>query len=377
MLVTHYYPSHRGGVEIVAGKIATYLTQLSAIKIRWFASATDLPPKNFEQLHCHPAQAINLLERYLQLPYPLWNFLDLWRLAKSIKEADIVHVHDYLYLGNLVAIFAARLCRKPIILTQHIGFIPYDSLIFRWLLHTLNQTLGKFILSQVTQVVFISETVQKYFSERQRFCHPPRFISNGVDSQVFTPISAKDRQALRAKFGLSDSHLCFLFVGRFVEKKGLSILHYLAVEFPQVHWYFAGWGLEDPESWQLANVQVFRDRCELQLTPLYQIADLLILPSKGEGFPLVVQEAMSCGTPVLIGDETAQANRKAQVLMLSAPVSGDAVLKHWHYKVASLVRDPTPLQKLRSPVAAFAKANWSWEQCAQQYLDLFQAQQLF
>ena len=52
-------------------------------------------------------------------------------------------------------------------------------------------------------------------------------------------------------------------------------------------------------------MSVHRNLSQAELPPLYQAADLLVLPSVGEGFPLVVQEAMACGTPALVGDETA------------------------------------------------------------------------
>jgi glycosyltransferase involved in cell wall biosynthesis len=274
-------------------------------------------------------------------------------------------------MGNLAAFFFAKIRKKPVVITQHIGFIPYKSLLFRWLLSTLNRTLGRLVLERANQVVFISEVVQKYFYEKTRFRRPPLMIPNGVDTSVFFPTENQQRRTIRQNLGLPLEKPVFLFVGRFVEKKGLPILQQLVVHFHYIHWVFAGWGSLDPESWELPNVTVFRDRRGSQLTPLYQAADLLVLPSKGEGFPLVVQEAMACGTPVMVGSETAQAYSAANYLMFSEDLEAADTVERWSSKIEELLQDTSVLTKVRPIVAEFTQKHWSWHNCAQQYYQIF------
>ena len=120
-LVTHYFPAHRGGVEAVAGELAARLQASGDADIAWHASDTDPAPPGIRSV---PARAWNVTERCLGFPYPLWSPGALAALARAVKAADAVHLHDCLYLPNLFAFVVARLARRPVIVTQHIGADP-------------------------------------------------------------------------------------------------------------------------------------------------------------------------------------------------------------------------------------------------------------
>lgn len=367
LLVTHYYPNHRGGVEIVAGKLAENLTQNYPIHITWLASHVDEPPNNTEGLTCLPMTATNFTENSLGLPYPIWSILSYFTLWNQVKKADMIHLHDYLYFSNILTFIFAKLQRKPLIITQHIGFIPYKNPLFRFLLSFLNQTLGKFILRNAHQTIFISEVVQAYFSKNNRFRQPSLMIPNGVDTQLFTPASQSKREQIRKQFNLNSQQPILLFVGRFVEKKGLLLLKELTQQFPEIQWIFAGWGTLNPKEWNLPNIFVFEGLSGKTLVPVYQMADLLILPSQGEGFPLVVQESMACGTPAFVSTETAKAYHAVEEMILTANLDTENDLSQWQDKTKEILSNFPAISQLRTSVAKFALEHWSWQQTSFRY----------
>lgn len=369
-LLTHYFPAHRGGIELVAAELARHLAAKHGAAIEWHASDCDAPP-SIPGVEAVAAKSWNGVERRFGVPYPVWSPAALWRAGRAARASDAVHLHDCLYLPNLLMFAAARLAGRPVLVTQHVGMIPYRNRALRALLKAAYAVFGRLVLGGASRVVFVSDAVRRYFGEFVRFKAPPLLVANGVDTSVFHPTDEDSRAALRLQLGAAAGAPQLLFVGRFVEKKGLPALHQLAQRFPEARWMFAGWGPLDPGDWGLPNVAVFRDRSGARLAQLYQAADLLVLPSVGEGFPLVVQEAMACGTPALVGTATAAGCPDAAAALFAEDTDGADAISRWERRIRELTSDPGR-DGLRRRVAAYAAANWSWEGCAERYADVFQ-----
>src|SRR5688572_30098592 len=215
ILVTHYYPAHHGGVERVAGQLAERLAAAGIARFEWHASDCDAAPAPAPGVSAAPAPSWNFTERRLGLPYPLWAPAALLRLARACRDAEMVHLHDCLYLPNLVAFAAARGARRPVIVTQHIGHVPYRNALLRLLHSWANRLLGRWGLGKAAQVAFESHSVREYFLRFVRFRSAPLLVESGVDADAFTPATPAQRLALRASLGVPAAGPVLLFLGRF------------------------------------------------------------------------------------------------------------------------------------------------------------------
>ena len=336
--------------------------------IVWAASDCDpVPSAGDRPMRSAPMRSANTIENLTGLPFPIWGPGSLVRLWRETRAADAVHLHDFMYLGNWAAFVFATLRGKPLLITQHVGFIPYRSSLLRFVLRALHASLGRVMLGRADQVVFISRPVRHYYQRFVRFRKPPSVIANGVDVQTFVPSSAVDQAPARSALGLDPARPVLLFVGRFVEKKGLHILERLAKRLTNVSWAFAGRGPLDPGQWGCPHVHIFRDRHGAELVPLYQAADILVLPSVGEGLPLVIQEAMSCGTPVITGEDTAEAVDAPSEFVFSCGVGGAETANNWEAALGAILGERESLSARRHAIAQFARSKWSWEVCAAAY----------
>lgn len=369
LCVSHYFESHRGGIEMVAGQLARSLD--ADIDVTWAASDASPPPSDLPAL---PLSASNLIERRSGLPFPLPGPGALLRLFSAVRHCEAVLVHDGMYATSIAAIVSARVLKRPVVLVQHIGRVPADSLILRALFTIADWFLTRPMLRLASRVVFISGTTARHFAA-VRTRKAPQLIFNGVDCTRFRPSASNaDRNSERARTAWPKDRPVLLFVGRFIEKKGMLRLREMAARRPDLHWAFAGWGPCDPDGWNLPNVTVHRELSGTELASLYRAADLLVLPSKSEGFPLVVQEALACGLRPLCCDDGAKADPEAARHVVGVPNDGSEaeIVERYLAEVDALLATPDSLRD-RAERADFAHRRYALEIVGQGYSALLRS----
>lgn len=236
------------------------------------------------------------LRRYREVARPFGNSLtpkmvtDLHRLCETF---DLVHAHSHLYLSTNVAAALAQLNDVPFVVTNH-GL--YSQSAPEWLQTTLLHTLWRSTFNAADRVFCYTET------DRSRLRNvgvdaPVSVISNGIDCKTFAP--AVDQREPQ-----------ILFVGRLKKAKGVHWLveafGNLADKFPQVTLSIVGSGpLSDELEERAANLGL-TDRIDFhgrvpndELPEVYSKSQLFVLPSKAEGLPRTVLEALACETPVV------------------------------------------------------------------------------
>jgi len=157
--------------------------------------------------------------------------------------------------------------------------------------------------SRVTTVVAVSRGVADELG-----VHYPTIaqtivvIPNGVDIERFSP-NSEARAVTRAKLGVAEDALVALFVGGDWERKGLGFAIQALEHAPQ--WILLVVGRGDQERYRaLAARSGATDRTRFlgQVTdtaPVFQAADVLVLPTAYEADPLVALEAAAAGVPVI------------------------------------------------------------------------------
>lgn len=304
LTVSHFFEDHGGGIERVAGNLSREFVEMGVITA-WAAAAGNVLPDS--PIRAVPLECVNPIETLTGLPMPVPGPRGMRKLASEVRRSDAVIIHDALYVTSIFAMVFAKVLRKRIVLIQHIGEIPFSSRNLRFFLKAANLLVTRPMLRAADERVFISDPVRReLLGDSSR--SSSELLFNGVDKRTFHPAARSpiERDTL-AELALEGDR-CVLFVGRYVEKKGMAVLRALAGSRPDLAFLMAGSGPIRPADWGLANVCDLGPQSAEAIAGLYRAADVLLLPSVGEGYPLVIQEAMACGLPVICGSPSDRAD---------------------------------------------------------------------
>jgi glycosyltransferase involved in cell wall biosynthesis len=227
----------------------------------------------------------------------------IW-VKKHIKKFDILH-----------AIGAYSISFEPALSAQKLGVPSFlkltnseTNLTNRWGLGKVLRTgdRRKRLINALEGIICISQDI---YNELLSYNVPERklhYIPNGVDTAHFHIPSWHEKQVAREALGLT-SYPVVLFCGAVVERKRPHLLLEAASSIPDVQVVLVGPEKDPSYSYQLHNL--IRDR-NLQdrvtfvgfkenTLQYYHASDIFCLPSRNEGMPNALLEAVSCGLPTV------------------------------------------------------------------------------
>ncbi len=224
-------------------------------------------------------------------------------LVRHRKRYDIVHFH-----GASVPLFASlpllKWMGKKVVVKVAAANLGTEagSLSGRyWGIGNLLARLAR----RVDAFVAISEEIRQGLLRDGIPLERIRRIDNFVDSTVFHPPAAGEKERLKEALGYSGNTLV-LYAGRMVPRKGVSHLlaawKLVAPAFPDARLLLLGEGpllgelRETAAGCGIRETACFLGRVD-NVPDYMRAADLFVLPSLQEGMPNALLEAMACGMP--------------------------------------------------------------------------------
>lgn len=226
--------------------------------------------------------------------------------AFSSLQPDIVH--SYLDIPNCTGGCAAVLADVPV----HLGsFRSMDPATARYVWEDLTYPLYRYLLRHGRSRFEANSRLGAEHYARWLDMDPQAiaYSPNGLDPEVYVQASPDTVQRLRASLGIPAAAPVLLTLGRFCPEKDpetmLDIFTRVHTVHPEARYLIAGTGMTPAG----AMGAMVRDRgldsavhllgVQSDVSALLSCADIFLLPSRIEGFPNAVMEAMAAGVPVV------------------------------------------------------------------------------
>lgn len=290
--------------------------------------------------------------------------LILLRLVRASRQADVVISGSEIGLGLPFAFAAARLARRRFAIIVHCNL--QDAMV-DWMpaaLHPLTRWIHRH--ADATSCV-CPRLVRELLAAGVK-PHALRVIPNGID------VDRVRELAQRPPLPSSADEITIVGVGRLSPQKGFDLLvraHALVRQSEVAHrLVIVGEGPDRSTLLQLARELGVGSTVLLpgfQANPFPQLAaaDLFCLPSRYEGFPLTLLEALALGVPIVASDCASE--------LLADGTYGDLVTTGSVHELAVYIerhlRNPVRLRAaaLRGPSRA---RQYAWPKIAEEYRHL-------
>jgi len=226
--------------------------------------------------------------------------LSVPRLIRSARRCDAVVNGSEIGLGLLLGFVAARLTGRPFVIGVHADL---DDALAEWVPSRMHR-LFRWVHRHADSAICVSNGVVPPILRNGLPPDRVRVVRNGIDT-------AAVQQAARQPGHLADTELpTVIATGRLAEQKGYDLLLRAHAEVVSQHPHRLALVNDGPEA---GNLEALATELGVQGSvifagvvdgPLPDVARaaLFCLPSRHEGLPLALLEAVSLGVPIIATD---------------------------------------------------------------------------
>ena len=300
------------------------------------------------------------------------------KLQKSLRDADVVHLHEFRSYQNAIALPYMVRTGVPFVLTAQ-GGLP--RIMGRNSLKILyDRNFGARILSSAARLHALNELEREQFIDLGVDPQRIAILPNGVDLDQYQ--SLPSFTGFRARFDIPEEVPIILFLARVNKIKGVDFLvssfNMLREVYPDAILVIVG-----PDDGYLQEVkhqvQVLGIEKQVRFTgyldgddklQAYQAASVYVLPSAYEMFAITLLESLACGTPIIATDRCGLADFVRQNDLGSIVNYGD--VKGLKNEIVRILGHPVDVERRADYGREYVLKHFGWDRIADNWLTVYQ-----
>ncbi len=243
---------------------------------------------------------------------PLADLISLIKLFIFFRKAKFEVVHTHSSKTGVLGRLAAKLAGVPVIIHTVHGFaFPAAKNPIERFVYYFSEWLGSKCSTALVLLNDNDKSIAK--NDLNVPLHKMYLIPNGVDTTFYFPPNHENRIKIRSEIlNLVDNSIAVGMVGRLWKQKNPecfvnAAINFLSTQKINANFYLIGDGELKESLQELITTSGFKNSIHIlgwrsDVAEILKSLDIFVLPSRWEGLPLSILEAMATALPVIASD---------------------------------------------------------------------------